>query len=164
MDHGIGKVFEVDVLGPWTGSLQFGWGECRGQAIAEFEEQDQVKLLSQDSSTQWQKKMHVDPNVAFPFQDDFLVGTIHGANVKTTLQETAAAPTAMDVVEIQDGNDDVSVLTSKTTCKGHSNATLGSGVASGSNLVSGPTAAPTESRTANGAVPTGGGAGGPDGK
>jgi hypothetical protein len=70
----------------------------------------------------------------------------------------------MDVVEIQDGDDDVSMLTSKTTCKGHSNATLGSRVASGSNLVSSPTTAPTESGTANGAVPTGGGAGGPDGK
>ena len=29
MDHGIGKVFEVDVLGTWVGLLQFGWGECR---------------------------------------------------------------------------------------------------------------------------------------
>jgi hypothetical protein len=133
-------------------------------AIAEFEEQDWVKLLSQDSSTQRPKKTHVDPNVAFPFQDDFLVGTIHGANVKTTIQEMAAAPTAMDVGEIQDGNDDVSMLTSKITCEGPFYATLGSQVASGSNLVSGPTAAPTESGTANGAVPTGGGARGPDGK
>jgi hypothetical protein len=132
--------------------------------IAKFEEQDWVKLLSQDSSTQRPKKTHADPNVAFPFQDDFSVGTIHGANVKTTIQETAAAPTVTDVVEIQDGNDDISMLTSKTTCEGHSNATLGSQVASGSNLVSGPTAAPTESGTANGAVPTGGGAGGLDGK
>jgi hypothetical protein len=133
-------------------------------AIDGFEEQDWVKLVSQDSSTQRPKKTHVDPNVAFPFQDDFLVGTIHGANVKTTIQETAAAPTATDVVELQDGDDDVSVLTSKTTCEGHSNATLGSRVASSSNLFSSPTAAHTESGTTNGAVPTGGGAGGPDGK
>ena len=138
--------------------------QSKMSAIAEFEEQDWVKLLSQDSSTQRPKKTHVDPNVAFPFQDDFLVGTIHGANVKMTIQETAAAPTATDVVEIQDGNDEVSVLTSKTTCEGYSNATLGSWVASGSNLVSGLTATPTESGTANGAVPTGGGARGPDGK
>ncbi len=133
-------------------------------AIAKFEEQDWVKLLSPDSSTQWPKKTHVDTNVAFPFQDDFLVGTIHSANVKMTIQETAAAPTATDVVEIQDGDDEISVLTSKTTCEGHSNPTLGSWVASGSNLVSGPTATPTESGTANGTVPTGGGARGPDGK
>jgi hypothetical protein len=33
MDHGIGKVFEADVLGAWAGSLQFGWGECRGRCI-----------------------------------------------------------------------------------------------------------------------------------
>jgi hypothetical protein len=64
-------------------------------AIAKFEQQHWVKLLSQNSSTQQPKKTHIDPNVAFPFQDDFLVGTIHGANVKTTTQETAAAPTMM---------------------------------------------------------------------
>jgi hypothetical protein len=33
MDHGIGKVFEVDILGVWADSLQFGWGECRGHCI-----------------------------------------------------------------------------------------------------------------------------------
>ncbi len=140
-------------------------------AIAKFEQQDLVKLLSQDSGTQQPKKMHVDPNVAFPFQDDFLVGTIHGANMKTTTQETAATTTMTEVVEIQDDDENISVLTSKTTSKGHSNLTVESRVASGSNPVSGPTATSTQSGTASGgskdlasAGPTGGDAGGPDGK
>jgi hypothetical protein len=33
IDHGIGKVFEVDVLGARAGSVQFGRGECRGHCI-----------------------------------------------------------------------------------------------------------------------------------
>ncbi len=141
-------------------------------AIAEFKQQDWVKLLSQDSGTQQPKKRHVGPNVAFPFQDDFSVGTIHGANMKTTTpQETAAAPTTTEVVEIQDDDDNISVLTSKTTSEGHSNVTVGSRVASGSNPVSGPTASSTQSGTASGgskdpasAGPTGGDTRGPDGK
>ncbi len=139
--------------------------------FAEFEQQDWVKLLSQDSGTQQPKKTHVDPNVVFPFQDDFSVGTIHGANMKTTTQETAATPTTTEVVEIQDNDDNISVLISKTTSEGHSNVTVGSRVASGSNPVSGPTAASTQSGTASGGLkdpasagPTGGDARGPDGK
>ncbi len=49
-------------------------------AIAEFKHQDWVKLLLQDGNTQQPTKVHIDPNVAFPFQDDFSVGTIQGAN------------------------------------------------------------------------------------
>ncbi len=91
--------------------------------------------------------------------------------MKTTTQETAATPTMTEVVEIQDNNDNISVLTSKTTSKGHSNVTVGSRVASGSNPVSGPTATSTQSGTTSrglkdpaSAGPTGGDAGGPDGK
>jgi hypothetical protein len=36
-------------------------------AIAEFEQQDWVKLLLQDGNVQQPAKMHVDPNVVFPF-------------------------------------------------------------------------------------------------
>jgi hypothetical protein len=36
-------------------------------AIAEFEQQDWVKLLAQDSNTQQSTKAHVNPNVAFPY-------------------------------------------------------------------------------------------------
>ena len=48
-------------------------------AIREFEAQDWVKALvnSGVSSTTTTKKKHVDPNAAFPFSDDFSVGTIH---------------------------------------------------------------------------------------
>jgi hypothetical protein len=167
--HDIGKCTwdpSLKVVSSSSPSLQ-----SEMSAIAKFEQQDWVKLLSQDSGTQQPKKTHVDPNVAFPFQDDFLVGMIHGANMKTTTQETTAAPTMMKVVEIQDNNDNISVLTSKTTSEGHSNVTAGSRVASGSNPVSGPTAASTQSGTASrglkdpaSAGPTGGDAGGPDGK
>ncbi len=140
-------------------------------AIAEFEQQDWVKLLSQDDGAVPPKKAHVNPNVAFPFQDNFSVGTIHGASVKITNQDSVAAPAATDIVEIQDNNDDVSMLTSKTTSKGSPEVKVGSQVASSSNLVSGPTANSTQSGTASGgsnnpasAGPAGGVVGGPDGK
>jgi hypothetical protein len=59
-------------------------------AIAEFEQQDWVKLLSQDDVAVPPKKAHVNPNVAFPFQDNFSMGTIHGASAKITNQDSAA--------------------------------------------------------------------------
>jgi hypothetical protein len=46
-------------------------------AIVDFEQQDWVKQLTQDGNPQNTTKNHVDPNVAFPFQDKFSVGTIH---------------------------------------------------------------------------------------
>ncbi len=79
-------------------------------AIAEFEQQDWVQQLTGGGNQNiGVTKQHVDPNVAFPFDDDFSVGTIHGANA-------AKQPThnAGEVVEIQDDEDDVSVLTTKT--------------------------------------------------
>ena len=77
----------------------------------------------------------------FPFQDDFSVGTIHGANAKPSTPNTAMAATAIEVVEIQDNNDNVNVLPSKTMSKPQSEVAVGSWVASSSNPVSGP--APT---------------------
>jgi hypothetical protein len=140
-------------------------------AIAEFEQQDWVKLLSQDDRAQQPKRTHIDPNVAFPFQDDFSMGTIHGANAKTANQDAVAAPAAAEVVEIQDNNNNVSMFTSKTASKGCTDVAVGSRVASGSNPDSGPTANSTQSGTASGGSkdpastgPAGGAAGGPDGK
>jgi hypothetical protein len=99
------------------------------------------------------------------------VGTIHGASAKITNQDSAAAPAATDIVEIQDDNNNVSMLTSKTTSKGSPEVAVGSRVASGSNPISGPTANSTQSGTASGgsndpanAGPAGGAVGGPDGK
>ncbi len=86
-------------------------------AVAEFKQQDWVKLLSQDSGRRQPTNAHIDPNVAFPFQDEFFVGTIHRANQKTSTPGTAAAQTAAEVVEIQDNKDNVSVLTAKTSSK-----------------------------------------------
>jgi len=111
-------------------------------------------------------KQHVDPNVAFPFDDDFSVGTIHGAN--TAKQPT---PTAGAVVEIQDDEDDVSILTTNTGADNRPEVVVGSQAPSGSNPVVGPTAAATQTETASGGSsdpastgPAGGAAGGPVGK
>jgi hypothetical protein len=140
-------------------------------AIAEFKQQDWVKLLSQDDRAQQLKRTHIDPNIAFPFQDDFSMGTIHRANAKTANQDAVAAPAAAEVVEIQDNNNDVSVLTLKTASEGCTDVAIGSQVASSSNPNSGPTANSTQSGTASGgsedpasAGPAGGAAGGPNGK
>jgi hypothetical protein len=67
-------------------------------AIAEFEQQDWVKALSQGNHSSSSKKKYVNPNVAFPFQDDFSVGTIHGANV--TLANSRTAPAASETLKL----------------------------------------------------------------
>jgi hypothetical protein len=72
--------------------------------------------------------------VAFPFQDEFSVGTIHGANAKAT---TSNAP---EVVEIKDNVEGISALTTKTSSGVQSEVAVGSRVTPGSNPVSGPTA------------------------
>ena len=112
-----------------------------------------------------------DPNVAFNFQDDFSVGTIHGNITKSTTKETTAAALATEVVEIQDNKDDVSVLTTKTTCDAQNDVNVGCRVASVSSPVVRPTANSIRFEAAHGGLPdpanagsTGGGAGGPDGK
>ncbi len=76
-----------------------------------------MKLLLQDNSTQQPKKVHVNPNVAFPFQDNFSFGTIHGTNAKATTLSAAVAPSATKVVEIQDNGNNVSILSAKTASK-----------------------------------------------
>jgi hypothetical protein len=114
--------------------------------------QDWVKLLSQDSGAQPPTKAHVDPNVAFPFQDDLSIRTIRGANAKAATPSAAATPTATEVVEIQDNEDNVSVLTAKTTSKAQFKVAVGSRVASGSNPVSGLTAVSTQPGAASGGL------------
>ena len=111
-------------------------------------------------------KQHDDPNVAFPFDNDFSIGTIHGANAAK--QPT---PTAGAVVEIQDDKDDVSVLTTKTGADNQPEVVVGSRAPSGSNPVVGPTTAATQTKTVSGgssdpasAGPAGGAVGGPVGK
>jgi hypothetical protein len=89
-------------------------------AVAEFENQDWVHDILQASFAQGATKSYVDPNVAFPFQNDFLVGTIHGANARPANSTNHQAENAMgnneEVIEILDDkdDDDVSVLTTKT--------------------------------------------------
>ncbi len=95
------------------------------------------------------KKKYVNPNVAFPFQDDFSVGTIHGANV--TLANSRTAPAASETIKIADDDDNISVLTSKSlaengnlppTEESRSEHVVRNQVDSGSNQnpISGPTA------------------------
>ncbi len=103
-------------------------------------------------------KAYVDPNVAFPFKDDFSVGTIHGANARSnkcgTQQATGEKSDDEGVLKIldNDNDDDVSILTTKTqnelvallvqARKQLSKAPVGSRVASGSDPTpgSGPAA------------------------
>jgi hypothetical protein len=115
--------------------------------------------------------MYVDPNVAFPFQDDFSVGTIHGANA----MKSPGAPTSKitsptgstaaglpcnhnATIEILDNNteDDLSALTTKTQeelvallvkARRQIHASTGSRVASSSSPSGrGPAATPPPSK------------------
>jgi hypothetical protein len=114
-------------------------------AVVELGQQDWVQQLMQGSTTQGITKQHVDPKMVFPFQDAFLVGTMHGANANK-----AANPNVNKAVEIQDGNDDVNILRTKTAGVTQLEVIVGSRVASGSNPVSGPTANSTQPRAASG--------------
>jgi hypothetical protein len=136
-------------------------------AIAKFKQQDWVRQLTGVNATQSTKQQHVDPNVAFPFGNNFLAGTIHGANAKTKVM----SPAVNEVVEIQDNDNDVSILTTRTAANNHLEVTVGSWGASGSNPAIGPTAKPTQTKTASrgspdpaSAGPAGGNAGGLNGK
>jgi hypothetical protein len=111
-------------------------------------------------------KQHVDPNVAFPFKDDFSIGTIHGANATAK----PSSPTVNKVVEIQDDKDNVSILMTKTRADNQSKVVVGSQAASGSNPVVGLTAKSTQTKPASrgspdpaSAGPAGGAAGGAGG-
>ncbi len=102
--------------------------------------------------------------MAFPFQDDFLVATIHGANA-------TAKPVTNKVVEILDDKDDVSVLTTKTRAETQSEVVVGSRATTGSNPIVGPTADSTQTETDSGgspdptsASPASGNPGGPEDK
>jgi hypothetical protein len=92
----------------------------RNPVVAEFESQDWVQDILQATSNPTKEKTFVDPNVAFPFQDDFSVGTIHGANAGTnrsTAQQAGGGKSNnKGAIEILDNKDDdnASVLTSKT--------------------------------------------------
>jgi hypothetical protein len=70
-----------------------------------------VKFLTQDDQPQQTLKKHVDPNEAFLFQDNLLVGTIHGTNAKSTNNPTTMGNT--EIVEIQDDEDGNNALTAK---------------------------------------------------
>ncbi len=140
-------------------------------SIAKFEQQDWVKLLTQDGGTGASMTTRNDPNLAFNFQDDFSVGTIHGTNARAVGRDTVDATAKTDVVEVDNEDNNVSVLTTKTTSEAQNKVNVGSRVASGSNPVVGPTASSTQSGTAHEgstdppvAGSAGGGAGGLDGK
>ncbi len=75
----------------------------------------------------------MDLNVAFPFQDNFSVGTIHGTNAKSGNNPTIT--NTSEIVEIQDNNDNT-----KTSSRFESEVVVGSRIASGFKPVSGPTA------------------------
>jgi hypothetical protein len=122
-------------------------------AVAEFKSQDWVQDLLQATSNPAKEKTFVNPNTAFPFQDDFLVVTIHGAdtgtNRSTAQQAGGGKSNNKGAIEIlnNDDDDNVSSLTSKTQDKlvallvqarrQLSSAPIGSRVASGSDTLPG---------------------------
>ncbi len=85
-------------------------------AVTEFENQDWVQDILQASFAQGATKAYVNPNVAFPFQDNFLVGTIHGANARpansTNHQAENAKGNNEEVIKILDDKDDDNVSVS----------------------------------------------------
>jgi hypothetical protein len=81
-------------------------------AIAKFKQQDWVKSLMQGNHSSSSKKKYVNPNVAFSFQDNFSINTIHGANLTPTISRTA--PAASEMIKIADDNDKISILTLKS--------------------------------------------------
>jgi hypothetical protein len=56
-----------------TKSITSPRAQSEMSAVAELEQLDWAKSLSQDNASSSNKKRHVDPNVVFPFQDDFSV-------------------------------------------------------------------------------------------
>ena len=135
-------------------------------AIEELEQQDWVQQLTGGGSkTNGRAKQHVNPNAAFPFDDDFSVGNIHWVNA--TKPPTTEAN---EVVEINNNKDNVSVLTTKTRVDNQPEVVVGSRAAPGSNPIVGAAAAPNDTKTASGGSldpassgPVGGAAGGPVG-
>jgi hypothetical protein len=100
-------------------------GQSDTAAIAEFKSQDWVQdILNADTpSTKGTAKAYANPNVAFLFEDNFSVRTIHGANAPkppAVPPVKEAAPTytpgnqtaTIEILE-DDAEDDVSVLTAK---------------------------------------------------
>jgi hypothetical protein len=116
-------------------------------AVIKFESQDWVKNLAQADANP-PKKQFADPNAAFPFQEDFSVGTIHGTNMKPPSKDQGAKKAKAN--EIANNDNNVSVLTTKTQDKllalllqerQKSKSAIGRRAASGTNpLISGPTA------------------------
>ncbi len=132
-------------------------------AVADFENQDWVRDIIQATSNPTTEKAYVDPNDAFPFEDNFSVGKIHGTNMRTKKSNTkqAANDKSNDkgVIKILDNDDKdiVSVLTTKTqdklvallvkARKQLSGASVGSRVASSSDLPPGSSPAAMLSQT-----------------
>ena len=98
------------------------------EAIREFENQDWVKALVQannSTATHVTKKQYVDPNAAFPFSDDFSVGTIHGNKATAPRPETLTTHAAdgtpilhlgrKEVIDVDTEQDDSSVASNHTT-------------------------------------------------
>ena len=105
-------------------------GQSEAADVAEFKNQDWVKdILNGDSSGKKRSaKAYANPNVAFPFEGNFSVWTIHGANTPQppvvppankaapiSLRPTETCNNQTTTIEILDDNakDDISVLTTK---------------------------------------------------
>ena len=123
-------------------------------AIAAFEQLDWVKLLTQYDQPQQILKKNVDPNLVFPFQDNFSLGTIHGTKVRSTNNATATGNT--EIVEIQDDEDGNNALTDTSSSGLQAEAVVGNRVISGSNPISSPPANFTPPREERASTASGG--------
>jgi hypothetical protein len=80
-------------------------------AVIEFKSEGWVKNLTQANANP-PKKHFADPNAAFPFQDNFFVGTIHGTNTKPPSKNQGTEKAA--VINIINNYNNFSILTMKT--------------------------------------------------
>jgi hypothetical protein len=121
--------------------------------VVEFKNHNWVKILAQADNSAPTKK-YVDPNAAFPSQDKFSVGTIHGANMTSPLNDQGTEMGT--VVEIVNNDNGISILTSKIQDlheRQRSTSAIGCRAASGvDSCTSGPTANATPAG-ANGTAP-----------
>ncbi len=68
-------------------------------AVMEFKNQDWIKNIAQADQSNIKMK-HVNPNTAFPFQDDLSVGTIHGKNKAAQPKDQIEGTGAKDTTKV----------------------------------------------------------------
>jgi hypothetical protein len=89
-------------------------------AAMEFENQDWVKNIAQANQTNLKQKWHVNPNAAFPFEDDFSVGTIHGKNMVPHRNPRIRGRIRPPRIQLRSSRSMTMGMTSAYSCQRHS--------------------------------------------